>query len=443
MTRILCATCAVAALACGSTTTTTELQGNARIDALFSVPATSVSCIRLVASGMMKSVPKDFAVTPGQSTVSLAMNGIPTGTVMFSGNAYAQACASVQTSTVPSWFADDKTVEVVPGTTATVTLNFHANGNATVSGNFIPDSFTVTTLVGGLGGPQAVAFDGNNTLYVADAVTANGAFSGMAIRSIDVTAAGATLRAGSVTALGTSDGDGSTARFSLLRGITFSAGTLYIADGCAIRTMATTPPFTVATPFPNANCAGPGAIFDIAVHGEGNDLYVTDPVKFLVWKVTGSPLTAIAVAGNGTSGTTDAALLSAQFLGPQAVVFSDASDNFLVADSGSLDGTNFFGLLRSVSSTAVLTFAGNPHMGTMMDGLRLNAFFPAPRRMVSDGISVFIADQNAVRRYDIATGAVVTVAASLNGASGIARNSASKALYVADTGGKAIRVLTP
>src|SRR4051794_36768998 len=112
MTRILCAACTAAALACGTTTTTTELQGSARIDALFSVPTTSVSCIRLVASGMMKSVQKDFAVAGGQTTLSLEMNGIPTGTVMFSGNAYAQVCGNVQTSSVPSWFGDDVTTTV-------------------------------------------------------------------------------------------------------------------------------------------------------------------------------------------------------------------------------------------------------------------------------------------------------------------------------------------
>jgi len=441
------------------TTTTTDFQGSARIDALFSVPTTSVSCIRLVASGMMKSVQKDFTVAGGQTTLSLEMNGIPTGTVMFSGNAYAQVCGNVQTSSVPSWFGDDVTTTVVPGTTAAVQLSFHANGNATVAGNFIADAFTVSTLASGLGGPQAVAFDGSGTLYVADAFGPSGGFTGMTIRSVDVATGGVTLRAGSSTALGNNDGDGLlAARFNLLRGITFAGGTLYIADGCSIRTMTTTAPYTVSTLLANVGCSGPGSVFDIAVHGANSDLYVTDPVKFLVWKVTtGATPTATAVAGDGISGMTDAAPLSSQFLGPQAVVFPDASDSFLVADSGSLDGVQFFGLVRRVSSTAVSTLAGNPQMGAMMDGLRLNAFFPAPRRMVSDGISAFVAHQNAIRRYDIATGAVVTVAggaaagtgegvgsaAKFNGVAGIARNATTKALYVADTGNHAIRVLTP
>jgi hypothetical protein len=464
MTRILCAASLAAALGCGmTTTTTTDLQGSARIDALFSVPATSVTCVRLVASGMMKSVQKDFAVSGGQSTVSLDMHGIPTGTVMFSGNAYADACGTVTLSSVPSWMADDVTVAVTPGTTASVQLNFRANGNATVQGNFIPDAFTVTTLASGLGGPQAVAFDGGGTLYVADRSAA-----GMTIRTVNVTDGGVDVIAGSATALGTADGDGAAARFSLLQGVALSGSTLYIADACAIRAMSITTPFTVSTVLGTPAAGGatwdcsiePRSILDIAVHG--NDLYVTDPARFVVSKVTpgtsGNPATVTTVAGTAAmSGATDGA--PASFLGPQAIVFpEDTTDNFLVADQGTLDGTSFFGLVRRVSGSSVSTLAGTDQMGAMMDGLRRNAFLPLPRRMVSDGISVFIADLNAVRRYDLATGAVVTIAgngttsgnlngvgsaARLSNTSGIARNASTKALYVADTGNRSIRVLTP
>ena len=84
MIRGVCTACAAIAVACGSNP---ELEGAARVDAVFTVPSTSVNCIRVVASGMKRSVQKDFAVTAGQSTITLEMHAIPTGTVMFSGNA--------------------------------------------------------------------------------------------------------------------------------------------------------------------------------------------------------------------------------------------------------------------------------------------------------------------------------------------------------------------
>jgi hypothetical protein len=477
MKRILHAACAAAAFACGSTNPT-PLEGSASIDALFSVPANGVSCIRLVASGTMRSLQSDFPVAPGQNTVGLEMHAIPTGTVMFSGNAYTESCGSIVASSVPSWMADDVTVNVTPGSPVSVQLNFHANGNATVQGNFIPDVFTVTTLAGKVGqpgsadltgpsaqfgGPQAVAFDGNNTLYVADRFGPSGSFTGMSIRALNVTTGAVTTLAGNPTAVGTGDGAGSAARFSLLQGIAFAANTLYIADACAIRAMTTTQPFTVSTLLGTRaagqawDCSsGPGSIFDIAVHG--TDLYVTDPARFLVLKISGTPPIVTAVAGTpGVSGSTDGAPASAQFLGPQAIVFTDATDNFTVADRGTLDGTSFFGLLRRVSNSAVTTLAGSEQMGSMIDGLRTNAFFALPRRMLSDGTSVFVADQNAIRRFDILTGAVVTIAGSIaagsadgvgaaagfTAVSGLARNANTKALYVADTGNFTVRVLAP
>src|SRR5215470_1103815 len=127
MTRIRLAACAAAVVACG---TSSEPLGSARVDALFSTPSTGVNCIRLVASGMKRSVQQDFSVTAGQATISLDMHAIPTGPVMFSGNAYAESCGSVAASSIPTWMADDVTVTINPGPPVAVQLNFHANGNA-------------------------------------------------------------------------------------------------------------------------------------------------------------------------------------------------------------------------------------------------------------------------------------------------------------------------
>jgi hypothetical protein len=55
---------------------------------------------------------------------------------VFSANAYAQACASVTSSTVPMWISEDKTVTVVQGKSATVTLVLLKNGRAKVTVQF-------------------------------------------------------------------------------------------------------------------------------------------------------------------------------------------------------------------------------------------------------------------------------------------------------------------
>ena len=133
---------------------------------------------------------------------------------------------------------------------------------------------------------------------------------------------------------------------------------------------------------------------------------------------------------------------------------------FFVADRGTLDGANFFGLVRRVSQSgnSVTTVAGTEQTSsTMADGLGLGALFADPRRFATDGTSLFLTDVSAVRRVDLATAAVVTIAGSnaagsvddVGGAarfrapSGIARNVAMRAMYVADQTNYTIRILTP
>ena len=77
-------------------------------------------------------------------------------------------------------------------------------------------------------------------------------------------------------------------------------------------------------------------------------------------------------------------------------------------------------------------------------------------RLITDGSSLFVADSNSVRRMDIASSTVVTVAgtnasgatdglgpaARFNAISGLSRDAAGN-LYVADAGNATLRKLTP
>ncbi len=480
--RIVPAVCLAAMLACGSDL---ALQGSARIDAVFNVPSTGVGCIRLVASGMKRSVQKDFGITAGQSALSFDMHAIPTGTVMFSGSAYAESCSGIIASSIATWVADDATVTISPGPPALVQLDFHPNGNATVGGNFVGDSFTVTTLAGLAGtagavdgtgaealfeGPTALAFDGVDTLYLADRTTAtSGSFTGMTIRRITVSTGVVTTLAGDPGSIGTADGDGTAARFALLGALALSGSMLYIGDGCALRAMTTTQPYAVTTLLGTPSATNPqawdcssgiGSILDIAARGP--DLYIADQVRAVISKISfaTSPPTVTVVAGStGVTGTADGTLSSAEFLGPLGIVFPLATDDvFFVADWGTSDGTHSFGLIRRVSHSdnSVTTLAGAEQTGFVMtDGLGLNALFAEPRRIANDGTNLFITDISAVRRLDLHTEAVVTVAGSntagyadavgvsagFNWPFGIARNAATASMYVADQKNFTIRVL--
>src|SRR5712664_86523 len=246
---------------------------DARVDALFSTPA-GVSCIQLVASAPSRTASKTFSVSAGQNTLALVMNGVPTGPVMFSGVAFNVSCGLVDVSTQPSWMANDVTVQVNANAIALVQLNFHGKGTAIVGGNFTGDAYTVTPIAGtggvpgtvdGIGaaarfaGPNSAALSADRTrLFIGDRNLGTiGPTQGIAIRLVDLATGAVSTIAGSLTATGTADGPGATARFSRTFSVALSGNNLLIADRCAIRSMSTTPPFTVTTLVGTRSAANP------------------------------------------------------------------------------------------------------------------------------------------------------------------------------------------
>jgi len=464
-----------------------------QIAAVFTVPSTGVSCIRLTASNAKRTSTSDFGVTPGASTAFLAMHGVPTGDVVFSGAAFVDPCGFVFSGSVPTWLADPATATVTPGPGSTsVTLRFHGNGDATVGADFDNStSYTVSTIAGigmqgsadGFGagarfeGPNGIALDGDN-LYIVDRNIDNTGtvfpFVGMTIRRLTLSTRQVTTLAGDPNTIGTNDGPGSTARFSRLRGIAISGGLLYVIDACALRTISTVPPFTVTTllgtrrPAPNqANwlCGTPfSALLDLAIRPSG--IYVVDSNRFTVSRIDlrTSPPTITTVAGvPDVSGSEDGTISSfspGHFLSPVGLIFPFAGtdDIFYVGDSGTTADA-IYGLIRRVSvlEDSITTVAGAVHGDTMVrDGLGTAALFNSARRFASDGNNLFVGDQPAIRRMDLATFSVTTVAggstfgfldgpgnsALLTAATGIARGPDGK-IYFADQLNFVIRVLTP
>jgi hypothetical protein len=95
----------------------------------------NVACVIVTVAGEFRTEVRDFSVTPG-SNLSEALTGLPVGAVVFSANAYSQACASVTKSTVPMWLSDAKTVNLAQGKSSSVTLTLYKNGRAKVSVEF-------------------------------------------------------------------------------------------------------------------------------------------------------------------------------------------------------------------------------------------------------------------------------------------------------------------
>ncbi len=461
--------------ACSGSSQKTMQSSDVHVAALFNAPG-GVVCIQLVASNAVRSASKTFTVAPGQSTISLTMTGIPTGNVLFSGQAFNIACGAITTGAVPTWVADDVTANVNASGTASVQLKFRGNGSANVGGNFVGDDYTVTTLAGS--GAQgnadligaAALFEGPNSA----ALSADGATLFVGDRNFDPVSfatIGMSIRA---VASGTADGPGATARFVRLFAVALSGTDLLIADRCAIRKMSTAAPYNVTTLLGTRNVANPnlwacgpaasilsGSDLDIAVRG--TDVYAADNGHSVVWKVslTSSPPTVTQVAGIlDTPGSDDGSIATATLLGPTGLVFPFVGDDpFYLLDSAS---SNFaYGLVRRISplEDSVLTVAGAPQTTFVStDGLGTHALFAQARRGVSDGTNLYIGDSFSVRRMDIATTAVFTIAgdmsssgfadglggaARFNAAFGIARDSRNGVIYIADQGNFAIRKLTP
>lgn len=127
-----------ALVACGSSDEQPEGPTASATVALTQVPS-NVSCISITAAGT-RTVTKAFDVMAGQSSASLALNGLPTGSVTFSGSAYSTACSSVGSMSTAAFVADPVMATLTLGTPATVNLAMRKNATAQVNVDFEGDT---------------------------------------------------------------------------------------------------------------------------------------------------------------------------------------------------------------------------------------------------------------------------------------------------------------
>jgi hypothetical protein len=119
--------------ACGEAPKTDVEVGEAMVT-LATIPS-DVNCVRILVASTVRDVAHDLDVKAGD-TISESLTGLPIGAVTFAANAYAAACSSVTKATVPTWVSEEKTVNLVPGKSSSISLTLLRNGRAKVTVEF-------------------------------------------------------------------------------------------------------------------------------------------------------------------------------------------------------------------------------------------------------------------------------------------------------------------
>lgn len=312
----------------------------------------------------------------------------------------------------------------------------------TIQGVPLTMSYSVTTLAGtsltgaadgsrtaaSFNHPIGITTDSKN-LYVAD--TINNSIRQVVIATGEVT----TLAGSSDAALtGTADGVGAAARFNSPYGITTDGTSLYVSDfsnhmirRVDIATGTVTTLAGSATPG-NSNGVGAAAGFTAprGITTDGTNLYVADSGNRKIRKIDIATGTVTTVAGSATSGNADGTGSAASFNAPEDLT-TDGSSLF-VTDSGNNNIRKI-----DISTGVVTTIAGSTLPGST-DGTGTAAKFNEPSGITTDGTNLYVADSknNTIRMIVIATGEVTKVSGT--GSPGRADGSATAATFLQPKG---------
>jgi hypothetical protein len=94
-----------------------------------------VQCLRITAAGPGRAVAKEIEAN-GAAALSQTLTGLPLGTVVFTGEAFAAACTSVGKSSIAAWASESVEASIVLGRLANVDLVMARNGRAKVDVTF-------------------------------------------------------------------------------------------------------------------------------------------------------------------------------------------------------------------------------------------------------------------------------------------------------------------
>lgn len=263
--------------------------------------------------------------------------------------------------------------------------------------------------------PFGLTNDGSGGLLLADRCT-------NVIRRIDLVGRTVTTVAGAMQRMGSSDGMGTVARFIYPGGLTSDEnGNLFVLDriNSTIRRIArrTGEVTTFAgSPVQGGSDDGVGsrARFDQPwdiVSDHAGHLFVSDEHNATIRRIDVASAEVTTIAGLAQNyGIVDGKGSSARFVNPAGLA-ADDDGNLYVADSGA-------GMIRKLDlkTFEVTTLAGSSNRGCT-DGVGSAASFWHPEGLAYGGDGCLYVSDNAnhnVRRIEIATGAVTTLAGHSN-----------------------------
>lgn len=306
------------------------------------------------------------------------------------------------------------------------------------------------------GNPRGIGVDAAGNVYVNDQTNHT-------VRKI--TPAGAvTTFAGAIGVFGSADGTGTAARFREPTGLaTDNGGNLYTTDSvdCTVRKI--TPAGEVSTlaglglDFTVGSTDGPGttarfsALGSTAV-GLGGEVYAADPLNATIRKITAAGIVSTLAGSAGNPGSVNGAGSAARFYIPSGITV-DRAGLVYVADSGN-------NMIRKITPAGdVTTLAGTPEDFGSADGAGAAAGFFYPYALATDAAGmIYVAELGNYTIRKITPAGDVTTLAGLAGVPGSTDGQGSAArfrspesiavdsggnVYVADIGNNAIRKITP
>ncbi|MEO5802152.1 MAG: NHL repeat-containing protein [Verrucomicrobiota bacterium] len=232
-------------------------------------------------------------------------------------------------------------------------------------------------------GPQGIAVDSADIIYIADTANAT-------IRKISPAGVVSTL-AGSAGNFNSFDGMGTNAQFYQPQSLAVdNAGNVYVADTWNHTIRKITPSGLVSTlaglagNFGSVDGTNSKARFNwpsgIALDG-ANNLFVTDFLNHTIRKITPSGMVSTIAGLAGVWGNADGTNSAARFFQPQGIL-SDNAGNMFVADSGNQ-------IIRKISvigtNWVVSTVAGSSGNAGNADGTGNAAQFYFPAGVAQDG----------------------------------------------------------
>lgn len=301
-----------------------------------------------------------------------------------------------------------------------------------------------------LNNPTSAVVAPNGDMYIAD-------YGNNMIRKI--TAAGVVSTVAGATTSGSTNANGTAARFYAPGGITMdSVGNLYVADqfNSLIRKVDTSGNVTTfaGSSYGYVNGTGTAAKFQYpwSVAADASDnIYVADTYRNVIRKITPAGVVSLlAGSTTGTSGYQDGTGSTALFNYPSGIAVGP-DNNIYVADQDN-------NRIRKITPAGVVTtLAGSGTKGTV-DGSSSTAQFASPHGITIDpNGNIYVADEysNAVRKI-APNGSVYTIAGNdatagfANGTSDIAKFNhpiglavaPNGSLYVVERNGNRIRIIT-